>query len=278
MRKIKCPLIVSDYDGTLLRSDSTVSEETKEKIHEYIKAGGRFAVCSGRLLKSVYNEVEKLNLTGIVGAFQGAVIGDISSKQVLFEGHIPPQGAARICRKCEELGLHTHIYDVENFYTNMSDEKLRDYEKLCGVKGILIDGELLSERILRTDMKVQKILVLVDEWEKETVYQMLNQAFGEEFYVTYSAAFLVEITNKNFSKASALEYIAKHYNVPLEKTVAVGDNYNDTPMIARAGLGIAVGNADERLKEVADVIFEYTNDENAIGKIIDKYGFYGVNE
>ncbi len=273
MRKIKYPLIVSDYDGTLLRSDSTVSAETKEKIHEYIKAGGKFAVCSGRLLESVYNEVKKLELTGIVGAFQGAVIGDISSGRVLFEGHIPAQSAAKICRKCEELALHTHIYDVENFYTNMADEKLRDYEKLCGVKGILLDGESLSERILRTDMKVQKILVLVDEAEKENVYQMLNQAFGEEFYVTYSAAFLVEITNKNFSKASALEYIANFYNVPLDQTVAVGDNFNDTPMIVRAGLGIAVGNADERLKQVADVIFEATNDENAIGKIIEKYGF-----
>jgi len=127
--------------------------------------------------------------------------------------------------------------------------------------------------IERKRMHVQKILVLVKQEDKKRVYEVLNEAFGEEFYVTYSAAFLVEITNKKYSKGTALQYIANYYNVPIEKTIAVGDNFNDTPMIFRAGLGIAVANADKRLKQVADVIFESTNDENAIGKIIEKYGF-----
>jgi len=273
MRKIKYPLIVSDYDGTLLRSNATVSEETKVKIHEYINAGGKFVVCSGRLLKSVYNEVNKLELTGLVGAFQGAVIGELPSEKVLVEGYIPTREAVRICQKCEELQLHTHVYELDVFYTNVVDEQLADYEKLCGVKGVPVLNEPLSALIERKRMHVQKILVLVKQEDKKRVYEVLNEAFGEEFYVTYSAAFLVEITNKKYSKGTALQYIANYYNVPIEKTIAVGDNFNDTPMIFRAGLGIAVANADKRLKQVADVIFESTNDENAIGKIIEKYGF-----
>ncbi len=273
MRKINYPLIVSDYDGTLLRSDDRVSEETKEKIHEYIAAGGKFAICSGRLLESVLKKAKELGLKGLVGAYQGAVIADIESGEVLSEGYIPAEKAALICRKCEALGLHTHIYEIENYYTNMAGDKLKYYEKLCGVKGILVDRQPLSEFLLEKNMRVQKILVLVDENEKESTYQALNEAFGQEFYVTYSAAFLVELTNKACSKATAVEFLANYYGVPVERTVAVGDHFNDLPMIARAGLGIAVANADEKLKAEADVVLEASNDENAIGKIIERYGF-----
>ena len=64
-----------------------------------------------------------------------------------------------------------------------------------------------------------------------------------------------------------------HFNTPLEKTVAIGDQLNDLPMIEMAGLGVAVQNADQGLKKAADYICEYTNEEGAVGKIIEKFGF-----
>ena len=71
--------------------------------------------------------------------------------------------------------------------------------------------------------------------------------------------------------------MADYYHVPVERTVAVGDSLNDLPMLEAAGLGLAVRNADEMLKDKA-ISFEYSNDENAIGRIIERYGFTGEKE
>ena len=90
--------------------------------------------------------------------------------------------------------------------------------------------------------------------------------------MTKSADFLVEVIDKNYSKGTAVEFLAKKFNIPLKKTVAVGDQLNDIPMIRKAGLGLAVKNADEELKKHA-IVLDETNDEDAIAKLIDKYGF-----
>ncbi|MFQ7078864.1 MAG: HAD family hydrolase [Christensenellaceae bacterium] len=85
------------------------------------------------------------------------------------------------------------------------------------------------------------------------------------------------MTSKTFSKGSAVRFMADYYHVPVERTVAVGDSLNDLPMLEAAGLGLAVRNADEMLKDKA-ISFEYSNDENAIGRIIERYGFTGEKE
>ena len=69
-----------------------------------------------------------------------------------------------------------------------------------------------------------------------------------------------------------MEFLANYYGVPLEKTIAVGDQWNDLPMIEKAGLGIAVQNADQKLKERA-VVCSLTNEQGAIAEVIEKYGY-----
>ena len=83
---------------------------------------------------------------------------------------------------------------------------------------------------------------------------------------------LVEVISDKTSKGTALAFLAEHYGIPMENTVAVGDQWNDIPMIERAGLGVAVKNGDEKLKAAADIVLEYTNEEGAVAVLIEKYG------
>jgi hydroxymethylpyrimidine pyrophosphatase-like HAD family hydrolase len=83
----------------------------------------------------------------------------------------------------------------------------------------------------------------------------------------------VEVINERFSKGTAVQFIADYYGIPLEKTIGVGDQQNDIPMLQTAGLGIAVQNADNGLKAVADYVTSATFDENAIAEVIEKFGF-----
>lgn len=273
MRSIQYPLIVSDFDGTLLRTDEKIAKETLDAIEEYRSAGGHFALCTGRTVPSAMPIAKKLGLSGLLSCFQGSVVVDIESGELVVDGCLPHDGAVEICQALEELGVHIHVYDTNEYYSNMDDEWLTHYQRISGVNAIVVDNEPLSQFLKRSNIRVRKLLVLLDPKDRERVYTILFKRFGEEYYVTYSAAFLVEVTNRAYSKATALKRIAQYYNVPIERTIAVGDSLNDLPMIAGAGLGIAVKNAEEALKKQAKVVLEYTNDENAIGKIINRYGF-----
>ena len=145
------------------------------------------------------------------------------------------------------------------------------YEKMVGVKGILT--EELSAFVERERIRPYKILAMVPVEIQNEVYQTFYKEFGEKCYVTNSGASLVEVCNKTYSKGTAMEFLSNYYGVPLEKTLAIGDQQNDVPMLERAGLGIAVKNAQNSLKEKADVVFEYTNNEDAVGRIVEKYGY-----
>lgn len=274
MRKINYPLIISDFDGTLLRSDGTIAPDTKAAIDEYIAAGGTFGICTGRMLTSILPRARELGLKGLVASYQGSVITDIESGKLLVDGFMSAEDAAEICRVFESMKLHMHVYELNSFYVNMQDEALGEYEKTCGVKGYVVTEEPISEFILRKNLKILKVLVIVPAEEKYEVYKAVSNVLGEKFYVTYSTAHLVEVTNKKYSKGTAVEFMADYYGVPIERTVAVGDGLNDLPMLEAAGLGLAVKNADEALKNKLPV-FSYSNNENAIGKIIEAYGFTG---
>ena len=188
-----------------------------------------------------------------------------------MDGCLPTDGAIEMCRFLEDLGVHIHVYDTYDYYSNMDDEWLAYYQRISGVNGIVVKDMPLSKFLETNTLKVRKVLVLLAPEDKERIYNLLNARFGEEYYVTYSAACLVEVSNRFYSKATALEKIAQYYGVSVEETIAAGDSLNDLPMIARAGLGVAVKNADEALKKEAKLVLEYSNDENAIGRIIKDY-------
>ncbi len=274
MQKINYPLIVSDFDGTLVRSDGTIGGRTKNAIKKYLAAGGAFAISTGRLPAGILYRAKELGLTGLISCCQGAIILDIESKKLIFEGRMSFESTLAACRKMEELDLHIHAYDLWDFYVNKDDEALKLYERAVNCKGKLIQEKQLSDFIQEKKLCVYKLLAMVESKDSENVLETLKGANLAGCALTKSADYLVEIVNPAHSKGSAVEFLAKHYGVPLEKTIAVGDQHNDISMIERAGLGIAVKNADNRLKERANYVCEYSNDEDAIAEVIEKYGFY----
>jgi hypothetical protein len=108
--------------------------------------------------------------------------------------------------------------------------------------------------------------------DKLKLYNALKDKIGDEFDVTYSADVLVEVSPKYDNKGTALKFLADYYNIPIEKTVAIGDNLNDLSMIQAAGVGVAVSNGTDSLKEQADFI-AVSNEEGAVAQVINKFGY-----
>lgn len=273
MKEINYGLIVSDFDGTLIDNKQRVLPHVRTAIEEYVSCGGVFAVCTGRMLRSILPQVRALGLKGIVVAHQGSVIAEIESGRIIKNGGMDFGEVAEVCRAMEELDCTFNLYSDENLFTNIpkSNKYLKLYETIIGVEAEYID-ERLSDFALRNKLFCQKAACLVMPKERDALYKNLSEKLSEKFDVTCSADCLVEVSSKKENKGEALKFLASYYGIPIEKTVAAGDNLNDLSMIEVAGVGVAVGNATPELKAAADFI-SVSNNDGALAQIINKYGF-----
>ena len=266
-------LIVSDFDGTLRRTEGGISERNVRAIGRYVDAGGVFAFCTGRMLSSIMPYAKELGLKGLVAAYQGATIADIESGALLRDERMETEGAAQVCAFLQSLGRHIHVYDGDTVYMNRDDEFKRYYEDVCGVSGVLT-GEDIASFVTENNIRPQKVLAMNDPEDSPAVFERVRERFAERFDVTSSSDYLVEINSFGCNKGGALEFLSGYYKIPLDKTIAIGDNYNDIPMIERAGLGVAMENGVEKLKKAADFVTK-TCDEDGVAYVIEKFGLGG---
>lgn len=263
-------LIVSDFDGTLRRSEGGISDANVQAVKKYVAAGGIFAFCTGRMLSSILPYARELGLEGLIVAYQGAVIAEIGSGKILRDVRLGWRDAAEICDYLQELKRHIHVYDGDLVYMNRDDEMRAYYERVCGVTGILT-GEDIASFVRERKICPQKVLSMNMGAENEEIFQKLHARYKEKYNVTSSSDVLVELTVRGCDKGGALEFLAEYYHIPLEETVAIGDNYNDIPMIRKAGLGVAVENAVAAAKDAADFITK-SCDDDGVAYVINKFG------
>lgn len=274
MKQLNYKLIVSDFDGTLLSSKYDISDEVKSAINDFVENGGIFAVVTGRMLKSILPQVRALGLKGFVCAYQGTVIADIESGKIIKEGGFPAENVAEICRAIKDCGQFINVYYDNNLYTDIpkENEHLKLYEKITGVDAISITDIPMADYVLKNKMYCQKVTSLVSPKEMLNLYNALYERFHDKYDVTYSASVLVELSPKGDDKGSALRFLSEKYGIPIEKCVAIGDSLNDAPMIKVAGLGVAVENAVQPLKDIANYV-TVSNDEGAVAQVIKKFGY-----
>lgn len=273
---MKYDIFLSDFDGTLVRADGTVSEKNRAAIAKYRRAGGVFAVVTGRTLTSILPRLKDLGIEeGLAVAFQGATVADIATGKLLKDGGFSVADSVRAVRLLEEENVHLHIYTVNDFYCNRDDEGLKIYERICGVKATVIGDEPLSNLIARKKLRIVKILAMVEKEERDGLNERVERALGAGYYVTRSAEYFVEILPAGQTKGSAVDFLSNHYGVPREKIAAIGDNYNDLPMLERAGGKFAVANAEPPLKAIAAVVSSNETDGVAEALRIAMEGYTG---
>lgn len=270
---LRYKLIVSDFDGTLRGSDGKVSAGNAAAIRNYVASGGVFALCTGRIPAAIVPHAKALGLRGPVASFQGAHISDIESGEVMRDCRIPCEAAVEICRFLQKSGEHIHVYDGDVFYVNRNDDFRRWYEAAVGLRARLTPEDI-DETVAHMRISPHKILVVCNAAARDALLAAVQARFGKEFYVTTSMENLVEIVSRGCDKGDALEFLAQYYHIPIAETVGIGDNINDLPLIRRAGVGVAVGNAEAELKAEADFVAPAC-DEDAVAAVISAYGTEG---
>lgn len=266
---MKYGLIVSDYDGTLIKKDGSISPEQINAISDYVALGGKFTVITGRMTTSILPLVRKLGLKGYVSSFNGGELAEIESGKILYSIKIKNELAVEVYKVIESENAYAHGYYEGEYFAEKRTVFTDFYEKITGVKATII-SEKLSEHFTKNGLDTNKILVM-DEKEKLDKVMLALEPFMKELNVIRSNDFQIEITEPTATKGNALKYIAKTFNVKIENAIAVGDGGNDCSMLKTAGLGVAVNNAEEFTKRTADVVLPYSNEQDAVRKIIELY-------
>lgn len=268
---MKYKFVAVDMDGTLLNSRGEITPATAEEIRKLADKDVVFTISTGRPIQGVAKYRELFGLTGPVITYNGAMIVNAEDNKVLFEQGLLREDARKIWELGQKYNTTMCIWAGNQLYGNRLDEKIHDYKKLSGVEPILADD---VEELL--ELGITKIL-WYDEVERieEFLAQLSSDMFCEVSYCTSKPTFL-EFFSSKVSKAVAMEKIGEFLGISRDEMMAIGDGMNDLSMIQYAGLGVAMGNAAQEVKDNAQFITD-TNDEDGVKKVLEKY-FTGEGE
>lgn len=258
-------LLVADFDGTLAMSDKTVSLAVKNAIDEYVNEGGVFVVCSGRALHSTRLVMAESRIKGMVACCHGAVVAD-ENGVVLARMEMSCEKAVSILDGLEKEGVFYIVFINDEVFCNFDCESRLAYERISGCGVAIVPN--LKEKIVAERLAVQNILVIGEAKELEQVRNVTESSLPKGTILYMSQYNFLEIVDERSTKGKALEFLLKHLGIEKSASLAVGDTSIDLPMMRSAGLGVAVANATEDCKKGADTVCKYTNNEDALAKII----------
>ena len=264
-------LIALDIDGTLLNSERKITSKVYDSIQEAKLNGAKVVLSTGRPLPGVTPLLEDLNLTDegdYVICFNGAVVQEVKSKKVISNIEMNHNDFKSIYNEiCKQHNSNIHINTPTNLVT--PQDQPGKYT-LLEAELNKIDIQYIPENKIDDSIKFCKVMI-VDEPEKlEEIMQNIPKKFHDKYTIVKSAPFFLEFLNKKANKGNALKSLCENINLPIEQSIAVGDEENDQHMIKYAGLGVAMGNARQSIKEISDYITD-TNDNHGVAKVIDKF-------
>jgi len=243
-------LIALDLDGTLLKDDKTISPFTKDIIKKAKAAGHHVCIATGRPFRSSAMYYDELELTTPIVNFNGAYVhhpkdNDWGTFHTTLDLHVVKD----ILEVAEKHQLHNMLAEViDEVYFHYHDERLLDIFSM-GNPTIKI-GDLREN--LHED--VTSILIHAAEEEVGKIRAYLSNVHAEVVDHRKWAApwHVIEIIRAGINKAVGLKKIAQYYQIPQERIIAFGDEDNDFEMLEYAGHGVAMGNAIQQLKAVAN--------------------------
>ncbi|MFS0557206.1 Cof-type HAD-IIB family hydrolase [Brevibacillus sp. 179-C9.3 HS] len=280
---MKYKLLALDVDGTILMSNHSLSKVTEQAITQLVKQGVHVTLATGRAYPSAKSLAQQFQISAPLVSHDGAFVADPKTDQVLYVQRIPFEIAVRITDILVAHGLDVMVLHESYAVTNRT-WKWTDLFPLLNAWTLrqlwknqyplkIQASRLLAGYVRKHEVCAPKIFVTGDEKRLSAARRELANAELTGVRVTASGANNMEILPEGISKASGLAVVSERLAILPEEIVAVGDNYNDAEMLQFAGMGVAMGNAPDDLKQLARHVTE-TNDRHGVAEVIEK--FFGV--
>lgn len=260
-------MVACDLDGTLLRSDGTLSRRTIAAIAAIQAAGWDFVMVTGRPARRVVSIAEEAELTGIALCSNGALAFDLESRAMVDGQAIDPGTAAALITDLRQAieGV-AFAFELGLMFGREETYPLRPIEREMRTNALV--EERIGDALELASSPVHKLIVGHALLDFEELLRAVAATAGERAEVTYSERVFVEVSAPGVTKASGVKVLAARLRVDVRDVVAIGDMPNDLPMLAWAGRGVAVANAHPEVVAAADLVVA-TNDDDGVAVLLE---------
>lgn len=249
-------LLVCDVDGTLLDPTSQLTPLTKAAVRAAVAAGCVVTLATGRRFRTAKPIADALGLELPLLVQNGALIKDSVTGEVLHHCHLTTEAAAVAIQHFWQAGVQPIVYENafsgERLFTGPAERDSDANRAYLGRNGELVRRSTLAELL---DVAPPLEVAILDAYERVQPLSagLAHPAFRTIPYssTTQSGVVFLEVLAADCSKAQALHALARHFDVPLSQTMAIGDNYNDIELLSAAGIGVAMGNAQPAIMAAA---------------------------
>jgi hypothetical protein len=278
MENIK--IIAMDIDGTLYNSEKKITQKTKETLLKYQNEGYILMLASGRPtsgLVHIAHELEMDKHNGLLVCYNGSKVIDASNNEVLFNQALSVEEGKAVLEHMKKFdrvrpmidkGEYMYVNNVYDNYINYKGEPFNviEYEsrgghfKLCEV----------DDLAKFCDFELNKILTTSDPEYLQEHYKEMAEPFKDTLSCMFTGDFYFEFTANGIDKAKAIDTVLQKMGLSGENMIAFGDGQNDASMLKYSKIAIAMENAVQELKDIADDV-TLSNDEDGIAVALEKW-------
>lgn len=283
-------ILFTDLDGTLLTDDKRILDADLSAIQSMIDADHKFVMTTGRPLTSVKILAEKygfLKSGFLLVSFNGGLIYDCGTGESILTRRIPVESVKFIMDEAHKRGMHAHTYAGDLVVSEYETEQLKKYCSIMKMDYVVVDDIREFFKTYETAVPINVVVKpavspdpspikvnIITPFEHSSLIDFrtdMRKITEGKLFDVFSKPEMLEFSHMKSNKGDAVRYMADFYKVPVENTVAVGDEENDCPMIEAAGVGVAMANASEVAKKSADYVTARDNNHAGISEVIEKF-------
>jgi len=262
-------LVTIDLDGTLFDNQKKISEKNKIAIKKAKELGCNVVIATGRPLNGVLPVLKELDLlddTDYCIIYNGAKIFNVKTKELVFSSSITGSDVKDLYYEALRLNTYLQAFCIDETLITKEHNPYTDVEaSLNHIKDELYDFDTICD-----DDLFLKFMMVNDEETLNRVIKEINPIFKEKYSMVRSSPIFLEFLNKNTNKGNALVALANYLNIPIEDTMAIGDQDNDISMIKAAGFGVCMANGVDEVKCAADFI-TLDNESSGVAYAFEKF-------
>jgi len=262
-------LIALDIDGTLLNSKKQITTRVRSSIISAKKQGVKVVLASGRPYLGMLEALTFLGLSDtddFALSYNGALVVKGREQQIISNNFLNGKDALELYYLANSLGVNILAYTTEYGLITPKKNKYTDFE----AEHNAIDFTEFDFTKLSSKDEVIKIM-MVDEPEiLDVAINKLPKSLKPKYSMARSMPFFFEFMSNKSNKGKGIETLAKHLGFNASEVICVGDADNDLEMLQFAGLGVAMGNAEDWIKAHADYV-TLSNDQDGVAHVIEQY-------
>ena len=255
-------MVVTDLDGTLLNNKKQVSEANVKAIQNLKDQNITFVMATGRSDVMTRAYTKQLKNVDIVIGCDGAVIRNIRTGEILCENHLRSETCHTTFEICKKYGLQYYVFAKDELVSDDPQNETVEEDEEIPMKIVNDLNEYVNDHI------IYKIVVSHNDTSYlDKVAEVIKKETDAD--AIRSGKKVLAVKAMGVSKAEAIKKLAQKLGILIKDIIAFGDEVNDIEMLTLVGLGIAMENADDVVKEAADQIAG-NNDQDGVGKELEK--------